>query len=82
MSETGTWDGTTKLVDMSNQISVFFSSYPHEKAVNGIEEHIAKFWDKRMRLAILAHLDKGGAGLEPLVLEALAQLKANSKALN
>jgi hypothetical protein len=29
--------------------------------VAGIPEHIAKFWDQRMRAAIFAHLDAGGA---------------------
>ena len=34
-----------------------------------------KFWDPRMRKAILAHLDAGGAGLDPEVREALAALR-------
>ncbi len=64
-----------RLIYMANQIGKFFSSQGHDKAVPGIAEHIRKFWDPRMRSAILAHLDKGGEGLEPSVRDALATLK-------
>ena len=47
----------------------------HEQAVAGIAEHIQKFWDPRMRKAIFAHLDAGGAGLDPAVFEAIGRLK-------
>jgi len=40
-----------------------------------IAEHIRKFWDPRMRKAILAHLDAGGSGLDPSVRDALETLK-------
>lgn len=45
------------------------------KAVPSIAEHIRKFWDPRMRSAILAHFESGGAGLEPDVKDAIATLK-------
>ena len=41
----------------------------------GIAEHIRKFWDPRMKSAILAHLDAGGDGLDPPVRDAIASLK-------
>ena len=47
-----------------------------DKAVAGVAEHIAKFWDPRMRAAIFAHLDAGGAGLAPFVREAVDRLRA------
>ena len=31
----------------------------------GIAEHLEKFWDPRMRKAICAYVDAGGAGLDP-----------------
>lgn len=74
---TGTVDGTHKLVSMANQIAGFFRPYPKEQAVGGIAEHIAKFWDHKMRATIIAHLDHGGTGLEPVVQEALTKLKSN-----
>ena len=64
-----------KLIYMANQIGTFFRSQGHDKAVPGIAEHIRKFWDPRMRKQIFAHLDAGGAGLDPYVLEALTTLK-------
>src|SRR4029450_1160139 len=60
---------------MANQIGTFFRSQGHDKAVPGIADHIKKFWDPRMKRAIFAHLDAGGAGLEPNVREALTSLK-------
>jgi formate dehydrogenase subunit delta len=64
-----------RLVYMANQIGKFFDSQGHDKAVPGIADHIKKFWDPRMKRAIFAHLDTGGQGLAPDVLEALAKLK-------
>ena len=47
-----------RLVYMANQIGWFFKSQGAGKSVPGIAEHIKKFWDPRMRSAILAHLRK------------------------
>ncbi|MCA1381720.1 formate dehydrogenase subunit delta [Bradyrhizobium sp. BRP23] len=64
-----------RLIYMANQIGKFFGSQGHDKAVPGIAEHIKKFWDPRMKRAVFAHLDAGGAGLEPDVREAITALK-------
>jgi formate dehydrogenase subunit delta len=64
-----------RLVYMANQIGRFFASQGAGKAVPGIAEHIRKFWNPRMRSEIVAHLDNGGAGLDPDVREAVATLK-------
>lgn len=64
-----------KLVYMANQISKFFATQGGAAAVKGTAEHIRKFWDPRMRKAIFAHLDNGGAGLEPIAREAIATLQ-------
>ena len=64
-----------KLVYMANQIGKFFASQGETQATAGIANHLEKFWDPRMRLAIFAHLEAGGAGLEPLVHQALERLK-------
>jgi formate dehydrogenase subunit delta len=64
-----------RLIYMANQIGKFFESQGHDKAVPGIAEHIKKFWDPRMKRAIFAHLDDGGAGLASNVHEALTSLK-------
>jgi len=64
-----------RLIYMANQIGKFFQSQGPAKAVSGTAEHIRKFWDPRMRKAIFAHLDAGGAGLDPYVREAVATLQ-------
>ena len=65
-----------RLVYMANQIGKFFQSQGHENAVSGVADHIKKFWDPRMLAGIFAHLDAGGAGLDPNVREAIAALRA------
>jgi formate dehydrogenase subunit delta len=64
-----------RLVYMANQIGKFFAHQGEEKAVAAIADHLAKFWDPRMRAAILEHLAAGGAGLDPTVLRAVQRLK-------
>ena len=65
-----------RLIYMANQIGKFFQSQGRDKAVPGIADHIRKFWDPRMRSAIMAYLDTGGAGLDPEVRDALATLRS------
>lgn len=64
-----------RLIHMANQIGKFFQSQGRDRAVPGIADHIRKFWDPRMRSAILAHLDAGGKGLDPDVVSAVETLK-------
>ncbi len=64
-----------KLVYMANQIGKFFVSQGEAAAVEGIAMHLKKFWEPRMRAAILAHLDAGGAGLDPPVRAAIETLR-------
>lgn len=67
-------DQAGKLVMMANQISRAFQVHGEAEAVPQIAQHIAKFWDPRMRAAIVAHVAAGGEGLEPLALQAVRQL--------
>ena len=70
-----------KLVYMANQIGKFFASQGHDKATFGTADHIKKFWDPRMRAQIYAHLETGGAGLDPPVRDAIERLReAEAKA--
>lgn len=63
-----------RLVHMANQIGHFFHAQGENAAVAGVEDHLRKFWDPRMRRAIVAHLKAGGAGLDPDVRAAVARL--------
>ncbi len=67
-----------KLVYMANQIEAFFQSQAEASAVTGIADHLAKFWDPRMRDAIFTYVEAGGENLRPLVLKAVQRLKAGS----
>ena len=64
-----------KLVMMANQIGKFFVPQKQVEPVGAIATHIRKFWDPRMRAAIISHFDHGGAGLDPPVREAVQRLK-------
>ncbi|MFZ0722974.1 MAG: formate dehydrogenase subunit delta [Xanthobacteraceae bacterium] len=73
-------NSTDKVIYMANQIGAFFASQGADKAVAGTAEHIKKFWDPRMRAAIFAHLDAGGAGLDPPVRQAIENLQKAAEA--
>ena len=63
------------LVAMANDIAAFFDSDPDKKvAAEGVRFHISRFWEKRMREAIIAHVAAGGADLTPTAREAVKQL--------
>ena len=63
-----------KLVMMANQIAAFFAAQGEARAVPQIADHIAKFWDPRMRAAIIAHRATGGKDLIPAAAEAVERL--------
>jgi formate dehydrogenase subunit delta len=63
------------LVRMANQISLFFEAQPdHEEAVAGVLNHLNRFWEPRMRDALVAYRRAGGAGLRETAAEAVARL--------
>ena len=68
--------GAEHLVKMANDIGNFFRAEPQrEDAIAGIANHIAKFWTKRMRAKLAAHLQKDGdALLDELPRAALQRL--------
>ncbi|MEF7612933.1 formate dehydrogenase subunit delta [Aquincola sp. MAHUQ-54] len=64
------------LVRMANRIGQFFDAMPDRaEALEGVAQHIQKFWEPRMRRALQAHIDDPAAlaavPLDPFVLEAL-----------
>lgn len=66
------------LVQMANRIGDFFEAMPDPaEARDGIADHLMRFWERRMREAIVAHVDaEGGRGLKPIVVEAIARRRA------
>jgi len=62
------------LVTMSNQIGAFFDSMKNRnEALEQVALHIKRFWEPRMRQALLQHFKEGGEGLLPIVADALKQ---------
>jgi formate dehydrogenase subunit delta len=64
-----------KLVMMANQIGRFFTPQRQGDSVAAIADHLRKFWDPRMRAAIVAHLEQGGEDLDEPVRQAVRRLK-------
>jgi formate dehydrogenase subunit delta len=62
------------MVHMANQIALFFASYPREDAIAGVADHLRKFWEPRMRRQIIGYVERGGAGLHEVALEAVKRL--------
>jgi formate dehydrogenase subunit delta len=71
-------NNTKTLVRMANQISDFFAPYSGEQAVSGIQTHIKKFWSPVMRRDLATHIEHGGEGLRPAVIEAFNRLKSET----
>ncbi|WP_113438931.1 formate dehydrogenase subunit delta [Rhizobium cremeum] len=68
-------DTSEKLVRMANQIATFFLSQPEGVRVEGVANHINRFWEPRMRRQLFEHIDHGGEGLLPLVIQASKAIK-------
>jgi formate dehydrogenase subunit delta len=62
------------MVHKANQIALFFASYPHDEAVEGVANHLRSFWEPRMRRQIVAYVEADGPGLHELVPEAVKRL--------
>jgi formate dehydrogenase subunit delta len=70
------------LVKMANDISHFFQSDPDPaSAVQGMADHLRRFWEPRMRKAIIAHCSEGGEGLTDLAKEAVKKIAADHASL-
>jgi formate dehydrogenase subunit delta len=73
--ETRAHGGAEHLVKMANDIGDFFRAEPaREDAIAGIANHISRYWTKRMREKLAAHLKSGGCGLDELPREAFRRL--------
>lgn len=61
------------LIRMANQIGAFFEAMPDRaESLEGVSQHLARYWEPRMRRELLEHLQMhGSAGLNDLVAEAL-----------
>ena len=64
------------LIEMANDIGAYFiSDKNHERARDGVRNHLERFWDLRMRRKLIEHWQRAdGEGLSPLVAEAVREL--------
>ena len=65
-----------RLIAMANDIANFFAAEPDRKtAIDGVTNHIKKFWEPRMRRKIVAHMQEHGPeGLNELAQAAVARV--------
>ena len=68
------WVPPERLVHMANQIAAYFVTQPGDGAAEAVADHLRKFWEPRMRAAIIAYVEAGGAGLEPAAADAVRRL--------
>jgi formate dehydrogenase subunit delta len=66
------------LIKMANQIGSFFSTMPDRaQAEKDLAAHIKRFWEPRMRRALLAYVEQeGGSELSEIVLTAVKKHNA------
>ena len=70
------------LVRMANDIGNFFDAEPDRAvAVQGVVDHLKKFWDPRMRRLIIEHYLEGAVGMSELTREAVGQLEKETTLL-
>lgn len=64
-----------RLVYMANQIARNFQALGHDAAAKATADHVASFWDPRMKTQIFAHLAEGGTDLSPAARAAVEHLR-------
>lgn len=64
------------LIRMANQIGAFFEAMPDaDQAARDVASHLRRFWEPRMRGALLDHVAAVGDGeLRPIIRTALSSL--------
>jgi formate dehydrogenase subunit delta len=65
------------LIDMANRIGDFFESMPdHDEALEGVADHIRRFWEPRMRRMLVVAIDEGRAlDMTPFTREAITRFR-------
>lgn len=62
-------------IRLANDIAAHFRHRPQDEAAAAVARHIRMTWDPRMRAALLAYVDGGGVGLDPLSVLAAGLLR-------
>jgi formate dehydrogenase subunit delta len=71
-----------RLVAMANDIGDYFAARPDpESVVEGVADHMKRFWDPRMRRQLIGHVEQtSGEDLSPAVADAVRRLAARERA--
>jgi formate dehydrogenase subunit delta len=62
---------------MANRIGDFFESMPdHDEALEGVADHIRRFWEPRMRRMLVVAIEEGRAlDMTPFTREAVTRFR-------
>lgn len=58
-------------IRLGDDVARAFGHYPPERAAREIATHLRKFWEPRMRAAIIARVAEGDPRVDPLLAEAV-----------
>ena len=67
-----------KLVRMANEIARNLRALPGDQSHIATADHLKAFWTPGMRATLIAHLDAGGDGLDPIAVQAAQLLRARA----
>lgn len=73
--EHATMSNEERLIYMANQIARNFGTMPDEQAAKAVADHIASFWDPRMRATIFALHEKADPRIGEKAASAVAILR-------
>jgi formate dehydrogenase subunit delta len=59
---------------LGNDVARQFGHLPHDRAVEQVAAHLDLFWERRMRRRLLALVEEGGQGLDPVLVDAARRL--------
>ena len=62
------------VIQQANEIALKFRAFPRERTIEGIRDHLDKFWERAMRDQLIALVSRGGDGLDELVVEAVRRM--------
>jgi NADH-dependent formate dehydrogenase delta subunit FdsD/2Fe-2S thioredoxin-like protein len=64
-----------RMIQNANQIALNFQNFPREEAIEGVRDHIERFWEPGLKEQLIAHVSRdGGSGLHDLVIEAVKRM--------
>ena len=75
--EQSTMSNEDRLIYMANQIARNFGTLPSEQAAKAVADHIASFWDPRMRATIFALHEADDPRIGAVAASAVAMLRTS-----